>query len=198
VPDEFLVGRVLAHGVVDKESGEVLANANEEISETVLGKLRAAGIDKIQTITPTIWIKVPIFRNAAHRRTADQLTAQVASIADAPLGTADGRSGEGPVQGLFFSEERYDLSVVGSHEVQSPHRSQRVDRRCDLSTRISSPSSAVLVELRNGRGEIDDIDHLGNRRVRSVGELAENQFRSGLVRVERAVKERLSQANQKT
>ena len=112
------------------------------------------------------------------------------------------RPGEPPTEeavealfhGLFFSEERYDLSAVGRMKFN-----RRVGR-----TELKGPGTLtnediiavikILVELRNGRGEIDDIDHLGNRRVRSVGELAENQFRSGLVRVERAVKERLGQA----
>ena len=112
------------------------------------------------------------------------------------------RPGEPPTEeavealfhGLFFSEERYDLSAVGRMKFN-----RRVGR-----TELKGPATLtnddiiavikILVELRNGRGEIDDIDHLGNRRVRSVGELAENQFRSGLVRVERAVKERLGQA----
>ena len=112
------------------------------------------------------------------------------------------RPGEPPTEdavealfhGLFFSEERYDLSPVGRMKFN-----RRVGR-----SELTGPGTLtnddiiavikILVELRNGRGEIDDIDHLGNRRVRSVGELAENQFRSGLVRVERAVKERLGQA----
>src|SRR5439155_22472683 len=112
------------------------------------------------------------------------------------------RPGEPPTEeavealfhGLFFNEERYDLSPVGRMKFN-----RRVGR-----AELTGPGTLtnddiiavikILVELRNGRGEIDDIDHLGNRRVRSVGELAENQFRSGLVRVERAVKERLGQA----
>ena len=113
------------------------------------------------------------------------------------------RPGEPPTEeavetlfnGLFYSEERYDLSAVGRMKFNRRVGSERA--RPGAGTLSNDDILAViriLVELRNGRGEIDDIDHLGNRRVRSVGELAENQFRAGLVRVERAVKERLSQA----
>jgi len=196
VPDEFLLGRVLAHSVVDKESGEILALANEEITETVLGKLRNASIEKIQTIyTNDLDQGAYISQTLRIDETADQLAAQVAIYRMM-------RPGEPPTEeavkalfkGLFFSEERYDLSVVGR---------MKFNRRIERNELTGAPTLSnddivavirVLVELRNGRGEIDDIDHLGNRRVRSVGELAENQFRSGLVRVERAVKERLSQA----
>jgi DNA-directed RNA polymerase subunit beta len=97
--------------------------------------------------------------------------------------------------GLFYNPDRYDISAVGRMKFN-----RRVGREPDRSAQATLSNDdiisviRILVELRNGRGEIDDIDHLGNRRVRSVGELAENQFRAGLVRVERAVKERLSQA----
>jgi DNA-directed RNA polymerase subunit beta len=196
VPDEFLVGRVLAHSVVDKESGEILAVANEEITETVLGKLRNASIEKIQTIyTNDLDQGAYISQTLRIDETADQLAAQVAIYRMM-------RPGEPPTEeavkalfkGLFFSEERYDLSVVGRMKFNRRIGRNELTGAPTLSNEDIVAVIRVLVELRNGRGEIDDIDHLGNRRVRSVGELAENQFRSGLVRVERAVKERLSQA----
>src|SRR5213075_798049 len=96
--------------------------------------------------------------------------------------------------GLFFSEERYDLSAVGRMKFNRRVGRTELKGTGTLANDDIIAVIKILVELRNGRGEIDDIDHLGNRRVRSVGELAENQFRSGLVRVERAVKERLGQA----
>jgi DNA-directed RNA polymerase subunit beta len=196
VPDEFLVGRVLAHNVIDKESGEVLASANEEITDTLLGKLRHAAIDKIQTIyTNDLDQGAYISQTLRIDETADQLAAQVAIYRMM-------RPGEPPTEeavkalfkGLFFSEERYDLSVVGRMKFNRRIGRNELTGAATLSNDDIVAVIRVLVELRNGRGEIDDIDHLGNRRVRSVGELAENQFRSGLVRVERAVKERLSQA----
>jgi DNA-directed RNA polymerase subunit beta len=112
------------------------------------------------------------------------------------------RPGEPPTEeavkalfgGLFYSAERYDLSVVGRMKFNRRVGREELTGSQTLSNDDIVAVVKILVELRNGRGEIDDIDHLGNRRVRSVGELAENQFRSGLVRVERAVKERLSQA----
>ena len=112
------------------------------------------------------------------------------------------RPGEPPTEdavealfhGLFFSEERYDLSAVGRMKFNRRVGRAELKGTGTLTNDDIIAVIKILVELRNGRGEIDDIDHLGNRRVRSVGELAENQFRSGLVRVERAVKERLGQA----
>jgi DNA-directed RNA polymerase subunit beta len=196
VPEDFLIGRILAHPVVDKESGEILANANDEITETVLKKLQAANVEKISTIYTNDLDQGPyISQTLRIDETADQLAAQVAIYRMM-------RPGEPPTEeavqalfkGLFFSEERYDLSVVGRMKFNRRIGRNELTGAMTLSTEDIVSVIQVLVELRNGRGEIDDIDHLGNRRVRSVGELAENQFRSGLVRVERAVKERLSQA----
>ncbi len=196
VPQEFLLGRVLAQNVIDKESGEVVANANDEITEDLLKKLTDAGVEKIQTIyTNDLDQGSYISQTLRVDETADQMAAMVAIYRMM-------RPGEPPTEdavktlfnGLFFSEDRYDLSAVGRMKFN-----RRVGRAelTGISTLSKDDIVAVikiLVELRNGRGEIDDIDHLGNRRVRSVGELAENQFRAGLVRVERAVRERLSQA----
>ncbi|NDU87016.1 MAG: DNA-directed RNA polymerase subunit beta [Ferrovum sp.] len=196
VPEDFIVGRILARDIIDQNSGEVLAQANEEITETTLAKLRAGGINDIQTLYTNDLDQGPyISQTLAVDDTTDQNAARVAIYRMM-------RPGEPPTeeavkllfQGLFFSEERYDLSAVGRMKFN-----RRVGRADLTGSPILSNDDIVsvikiLVELRNGRGEIDDIDHLGNRRVRSVGELAENQFRSGLVRVERAVKERLSQA----
>ena len=101
---------------------------------------------------------------------------------------------EGLFNGLFFSEERYDLSAVGRMKFNRRVGRDELTGAVTLSKEDIVAVIKILVELRNGRGEIDDIDHLGNRRIRAVGELAENQFRTGLARVERAVKERLGQA----
>jgi DNA-directed RNA polymerase subunit beta len=216
VPDEFLLGRVLAHNVVDKETGEILATANDEITDELAAKLRAAGVDRIQTIyTNDLDQGAYVSQTLRIDETTDQWAARVAIYRMM-------RPGEPPTEdavetlfnGLFYAEERYDLSMVGRMKFNRRAYPEKIDERSPgwvkrFYQRVgpkdaSGPATlsnddllavvSIMVELRNGRGDIDDIDHLGNRRVRSVGELAENQFRAGLVRVERAVKERLSQA----
>jgi len=196
VPNDYIVGRALATNIVDKTTGEVLAKANDEVTDELLQKLLDGGVTQIETIyTNDLDQGAYISQTLRSDDTPDQTAARVAIYRMM-------RPGEPPTEdaveslfhGLFFSEERYDLSAVGRMKFN-----RRVGR-----TELKGPPTLtnddiiavikILVELRNGRGEIDDIDHLGNRRVRSVGELAENQFRSGLVRVERAVKERLGQA----
>ena len=196
VPEEFLLGRILAHNVIDKETGEVVASVNEEITETTLAKLREVGIGKINTLYVNDLNHGPFLSQTLRiDETTDEMTAQVAIYRMM-------RPGEPPTEeavkslfsGLFYSSERYDLSVVGRMKFNRRVGRTELTGPLTLSNEDIIAVIKILVELRNGRGEIDDIDHLGNRRVRSVGELAENQFRSGLVRVERAVKERLSQA----
>jgi DNA-directed RNA polymerase subunit beta len=216
VPDEFLIGRTLAHNVINKESGEIVANANDEITEPLLAKLAEAGIETIKTVyTNDLDQGGYISQTLKIDETADQSAARVAIYRMM-------RPGEPPTEdavetlfnGLFYSEDRYDLSAVGRMKFNRRAYPEKIDEKTPgwlrrFYARVGAQGAegpgtlsnddilavvGILVELRNGRGEIDDIDHLGNRRVRSVGELAENQFRAGLVRVERAVKERLSQA----
>jgi len=196
VPDEYLLGRVLAHNVVDTETGEILGSANDEITETMLAKLKEAESSSIQTIYTNDLDQGPyISQTLRMDETADQFAARVAIYRMM-------RPGEPPTEeaveslfnGLFYAEERYDLSAVGRMKFNRRVGRSELTGAVTLSNDDILAVIRILVELRNGRGEIDDIDHLGNRRVRSVGELAENQFRAGLVRVERAVKERLSQA----
>ena len=196
VPEDFIIGRMLAQNVIDKNTGEVLANANEEITDQLLAKLKEAGVAKIQTIYTNDLDQGPyISQTLRIDETTDQLAAQVAIYRMM-------RPGEPPTEdavkalfnGLFFSEDRYDLSAVGRMKFNRRVSRVELEGSSTLSADDIVAVIRILVDLRNGKGEIDDIDHLGNRRVRSVGELAENQFRAGLVRVERAVKERLSQA----
>ncbi len=196
VGDDFLLGRVLAHNMVDKDSGEIIANANDEITETLLAQLQAAGITKIHTLyTNDLDQGAYISQTLRADETTDQWTARVAIYRMM-------RPGEPPTEdavenlfnGLFFSDERYDLSAVGRMKFNRRVGRDELTGPAILSNDDIVAVIRILVELRNGRGEIDDIDHLGNRRVRAVGELAENQFRAGLARVERAVKERLGQA----
>lgn len=196
VPDDFLLGRIIAQNIVDKETGEVVVLANDEITEETLLKLRKVNIKKINTLyVNDLNHGAYISQTLKIDETTDEMTAQVAIYRMM-------RPGEPPTEesvkalfaGLFYSPERYDLSVVGRMKFNRRVGRNELTGSQTLSNEDIIAVIKILVELRNGRGEIDDIDHLGNRRVRSVGELAENQFRSGLVRVERAVKERLSQA----
>jgi DNA-directed RNA polymerase subunit beta len=267
VPEDFLLGRVVAQNIVDQATGEVLANANEELTETLIVKLVESGLTELPTLY-TNDLDRGVFISQT-LRSDDTTTRQSARVAIYRMM----RPGEPPTeeavevlfQGLFYSDERYDLSNVGrmkfnrrlsrdavvEYKVMVKSLASRAEaalknfaeatslplstiqelvsqlpygpralgenmteasavelagkikalganvearEQLTLSPRDIVEVIKILVELRNGRGEIDDIDHLGNRRVRSVGELAENQFRAGLVRVERAVKERLNQA----
>ncbi|MCK6431359.1 MAG: DNA-directed RNA polymerase subunit beta, partial [Burkholderiaceae bacterium] len=196
VPEDYLLGRVLAADVVDPETGEIVAHANEELTEDLMKKLRAANVKDIRTIYTNDLDQGPFISNTLRiDETGDQLAARIAIYRMM-------RPGEPPTEDavetlfrrLFFDEETYDLSRVGRMKVNSRFGRPDITGPMVLTNEDIIDTMKVLVELRNGRGEIDDIDHLGNRRVRCVGELAENQFRAGLVRVERAVRERLGQA----
>ncbi len=216
VPLDYTYGRVLAKDVISPETGEVVAKANEEITEDLLVKLDANEVKEITTLYINDLDQGGFISSTLRTDdTQDQWQARVAIYRMM-------RPGEPPTEdavqalfnGLFFSEDRYDLSAVGRMKFNSRAYPDRLDEKAPgwqrrfyervggkgitgpgiLSTEDIIAVIGILLELRNSRGEVDDIDHLGNRRVRSVGELAENQFRAGLVRVERAVKERLSQA----
>ncbi|MHB1145592.1 MAG: DNA-directed RNA polymerase subunit beta [Thiobacillus sp.] len=196
VPAEFVVGRVLSHDVVDTTSGELVARANDEITEELLTRLAASRLEKFNTLyTNDLDHGAFISQTLRADESTDEYAAKVAIYRMM-------RPGEPPTEdavnalfgNLFFSEDRYDLSAVGRMKFNRRIGRDELTGTGTLSTEDIVAVIKILVELRNGRGEIDDIDHLGNRRVRSVGELAENQFRAGLVRVERAVRERLSQA----
>jgi len=267
VPEDFVVGRIVAQNIIDKDTGEIIASANDEITEALLAKLAEAGIETLQTLYINDLDRGGFISQTL--RTDETVSKQAARVAIYRMM----RPGEPPTEeaveilfnGLFYSDERYDLSGVGrmkfnrrvgrkdvvEYKVMVKHVPAKRDvivstiieaaggtpaavelllselaygvravaenlteqdasallaqlkgfgvvgevrEQLTLSPRDIVEVIKILVDLRNGRGDIDDIDHLGNRRVRSVGELAENQFRAGLVRVERAVKERLSQA----
>ena len=202
VPDEYLYERITAEDISLKD-GEVLP-ANTVISHDILVKIAEAGVKQFNIL----------FTNDIDRGSyiADTLRADITRDRDEALVEIYKvmRPGEPPTKdaaenlfgNLFFSPERYDLSPVGRmkfnrrlgrpYDVGTDHKTRQVEGV--LSNDDIIDVMRTLVEIRNGKGEVDDIDHLGNRRVRSVGEMTENQFRVGLVRVERAVKERLSQA----
>ena len=196
VPEEFLIGRTLAHDVIDPDTGELLAKANEELTEDVVGKLRDGEVKEFRTIYTNDLDSGPyISQTLRLDDSADQISARIAIYRMM-------RPGEPPTEDavealfnrLFYSADTYDLSKVG--RMKFNRRVNRDDPTGPMTLDNDDIVAVIkiLVDLRNGQGEIDDIDHLGNRRVRCVGELAENQFRAGLVRVERAVRERLGQA----
>ena len=196
VPDDYLIGRVVAKNIVDADTGEVLATANEEITETLLANLREAGVKELQTIyTNDLDQGSFISQTLRIDETADQMAARIAIYRMMRPGEPPTEDAvEALFQRLFYSEDTYDLSRVGRMKVNSRLNRPTMDGAMVLSNEDILDTIKLLVDLRNGKGEVDDIDHLGNRRVRCVGELAENQFRAGLSRVERAVKERLGQA----
>ncbi|WP_050465773.1 DNA-directed RNA polymerase subunit beta [Herbaspirillum autotrophicum] len=196
VPEDYLLGRVLAKNIIDGDTGEVIASANDELTEELLARLRESNISDIQTLyTNDLDQGGYISQTLRADDTSDQTAARVAIYRMMRPGeppTED--SVEALFNGLFYSEDRYDLSAVGRMKFNRRIGRDELTGAMTLSNDDILAVIKILVELRNGRGEVDDIDHLGNRRVRCVGELAENQFRAGLVRVERAVKERLGQA----
>ena len=197
IPEDTLVGRTLAKNVVSPDTGEIIAKANDEITETMLVEMRAANIRDIETLYINDldqggYISLTLRTDD----TADQMAARVAIYRMMRPGEPPTEEAvEALFQRLFYSEDTYDLSRVGRMKVNSRlGRGDDITGPMTLTDEDIVDAIKVLVDLRNGKGQIDDIDHLGNRRVRCVGELAENQFRTGLVRVERAVKERLGQA----
>ncbi len=196
VPAEYLEGKVLAHDVVDKETGELLAAANAELSVELIELLIKKGIDKIRTLYVNDLDRGPYISNTLN---IDPSTTRLEALVEIyrmmrPGEPPTKEAAENLFQNLFFNGDRYDLSAVGRMKFN-----RRVGRETSEGAGVLDNSDILdvlktLIDIRNGYGTVDDIDHLGNRRVRSVGEMAENAFRVGLVRVERAVKERLTQA----
>ncbi|MCU7921571.1 MAG: DNA-directed RNA polymerase subunit beta [Candidatus Thiodiazotropha sp. (ex Dulcina madagascariensis)] len=196
VPRDFAYGKVLAHNVVDKDTGELVAEANAEITEELLEALIGKGVRKMKTLFTNDLDHGPFISETLRiDPTTNELEAQVEIYRMM-------RPGEPPTKeaaqnlfnNLFFTPDRYDLSAVGRMKFN-----RRLNREDEVGEGVLSKEDIVdvlreLINIRNGNGVVDDIDHLGNRRIRCVGEMAENQFRVGLVRVERAVKERLTQA----
>ena len=196
VPFDFVYGKVLAHNVIDKETGELLAQANDEITEELLQNLIDKGIKKIETLFTNDLDHGPYISSTLRiDATTSELEAQVEIYRMM-------RPGEPPTKeaaqnlfnSLFFSADRYDLSAVGRMKFNKRLSRDEVTGEGILSNDDIIDVLKELINIRNGHGMVDDIDHLGNRRIRCVGEMAENQFRVGLVRVERAVKQRLTLA----
>jgi DNA-directed RNA polymerase subunit beta len=219
IPDEYLVGKILAHDVVDTETGELLAQANDELTLETVEKLLEVGVAEIKTIWINDLDRGPFISNTLR---VDPTTTRLEALVEIYRMMRPGEpptkdAAENLFHNLFFNAERYDLSAVGRmkfnrrvgiNKVTGPgvlydgrYFSARKDAASKvLYEKVGDDSSdiidvlRVLIGIRNGHGTVDDIDHLGNRRVRSVGEMAENAFRIGLVRVERPVRERLTLA----
>ncbi len=194
VPVSYVIGKVLYGRIVDETSGELLAEANEEITPVLLDKLSDRGVNKFQTLNTNDLDRGAYIADTLRSdicRNRDEALVEIYRMMR-PGEPPTKESAENLFQGLFFSEERYDLSAVGRMKFNN-----RLGRKSDKGEGILSKEDIIdvvktLIDIRDGRGEVDDIDHLGNRRIRAVGEMTENQFRVGLVRVERSVRERLS------
>src|SRR5690349_9098326 len=194
VPNEDLVGRYSAVDLVDENSGEIFAEAGDELTMAILEAIEKAGIKELPTLNIDHLNVGGYIRNTL---AVDKNTSREEALIDIYRVMRPGEpptleTAEALFQGLFFDAERYDLSAVGRVKMNARlglevEDTMRVLRKEDILAVVK-----VLVELKDGRGEIDDIDHLGNRRVRSVGELMENQYRVGLLRMERAIRERMS------
>ena len=218
VPREYLIGRPVAIDIADEKTGELILECNTEISDENLEALLKAGVKRIETLYTNDLDCGPFISDTLRSDvTKTQLEAMVEIYRMMRPGEPPTKeSAENLFHNLFFNEERYDLSAVGRmkfnrrldrHDESGPgilydHRyllQNKPEECADLIEQHGDTSDIIsvmqkLIAIRNGKGSVDDIDHLGNRRIRSVGEMAENQFRVGLVRVERAVKERLGVA----
>ncbi|RLV59431.1 DNA-directed RNA polymerase subunit beta [Parashewanella curva] len=194
VPVEYIVGKIAAQDYIDPDTGEVLVSANAEISLEDLANLSLAGIKEVDTLyINELDAGAYISDTLKLDPTANRLEALVEIYRMMRPGEPPTKEAAEALFGnLFFTEERYDLSKVGRMKF---NRRLSIESEEGAGTLSNDDIVAVMkkiIEIRNGGDEVDDIDHLGNRRIRSVGEMAENQFRVGLVRVERAVRERLS------
>ncbi|MDE1174619.1 MAG: DNA-directed RNA polymerase subunit beta [Parvibaculaceae bacterium] len=194
VQDEDLVSRYLAEELVNVQTGEIYAEAGDEITAELLASLQEAGFDELSTLDIDHVNVGAFMRNTL---AVDKCTNRDQALIDIYRVMRPGEpptpdTAESLFSGLFFDSERYDLSAVGRVKMN-----MRLDLDCPDTIRTLRKDDIIsvirtLVDLRDGKGVIDDIDNLGNRRVRSVGELMENQYRVGLLRMERAIKERMS------
>ena len=194
VPVEYIAGKVVAKDYIDESTGELIVPANMELSMDLLAKLSQAGHKRIETLFTNDLDHGPYISETLRvDPTNDRLSALVEIYRMMRPGEPPTReAAENLFENLFFSEDRYDLSAVGRMKFNRSLLRDEIEGSGILSKEDIIDVMKKLIDIRNGKGEVDDIDHLGNRRIRSVGEMAENQFRVGLVRVERAVKERLS------
>ncbi|UUX48650.1 DNA-directed RNA polymerase subunit beta [Nisaea acidiphila] len=194
VPSEDLVGQYIAIDIINPETGEVLVEAGDEVTEDLLQVISDAGVEELPVLAIDHMTVGAYLRNTL---ALDKNTTREEALVDIYRVMRPGEpptleTAESLFDGLFFDSERYDLSAVGRVKMNA-----RLDQETDDQLRTLRKEDIlailkILVDLKDGKGEIDDIDHLGNRRVRSVGELMENQYRVGLLRMERAIRERMS------
>jgi DNA-directed RNA polymerase subunit beta len=194
VPTEYMQGKVLSHDIVNTETGEILAKANDILTVPTVAKLIESGITEIKTLFVNDLDRGPFISDTLRiDPTKTRLEALVEIYRMMRPGEPPTKdAAENLFQNLFFNSERYDLSPVGRMKFNRRVGREEITGSGVLSKEDIIEVMKTLIDIRNGNGHVDDIDHLGNRRVRSVGEMAENAFRIGLVRVERAVKERLT------
>ena len=197
VPAEYLIEQVIAKDIVDLETGELLAAANTEITEELLEQLLEFKDLTLETLYTNDLDRGPYITDTLRvDPSTTLLEAQVEIYRMMRPGEPPTKdSAENLFKNLFFSPDRYDLSAVGRMKFNRRVGRKEITGEGILSKEDITEVLKLLIDIKNGKGNVDDIDHLGNRRVRSVGEMAENQFRVGLVRVERAVKERLGLAD---
>ncbi|MEM1243276.1 MAG: DNA-directed RNA polymerase subunit beta [Pseudomonadota bacterium] len=196
VPQSYLYGKTIAKNIIDKSTGEVIAKANAEITEELLGQLLDAGVSDLEVLYTNDLDRGPYISDTMR---VDSTTSQLEALVEIyrmmrPGEPPTKEAAETLFKNLFFTEDRYDLSPVGRMKFNLRVGRKELEGAGTLSNDDIIAAIKTLISIRDGKGQVDDIDHLGNRRVRSVGEMTENQFRIGLVRVERAVKERLSVA----
>ncbi|WP_294191548.1 DNA-directed RNA polymerase subunit beta, partial [uncultured Sphingomonas sp.] len=200
IPTEEIYGRYSAYDLINEQTGEIYVEAGDEIGPDSMEKLDKAGLDRVELldidhVTTGPWIRNTLKADKAEER--EQALSDIYRVM---------RPGEPPTletaeslfAGLFFDPDRYDLSAVGRVKLNMRLELDAPDTHTTLRTEDILAVVKTLVGLKDGKGEIDDIDNLGNRRVRSVGELLENQYRVGLLRMERAVKERMSSVDVST
>ena len=197
VPRDYLYGKILARNIVQEDTGELIGKVNDELTEDLIVRLAVAGIEAVDTLFVNDLDRGPYISNAMRiDSTETQLDALVEIYRMMRPGEPPAREAAHTLfENLFFSPDRYDLSAVGRMKFNRRLGRSEVTGPGVLTKEDIIDVLRELIKIRNGHGTVDDIDHLGNRRVRSVGEMVENQFRLGLVRVERAVKERLSLAD---
>ncbi|WP_210358109.1 MULTISPECIES: DNA-directed RNA polymerase subunit beta [Sphingomonas] len=200
IPTEEIFGRYSAYDLINEKTGEIYVEAGDEITAENLEKLDKAGVDTIELLDIDFVTTGPWIRNTLKADKAEEREQALSDIYRVM------RPGEPPTletaealfAGLFFDPDRYDLSAVGRVKLNMRLDLDAPDTVTTLRTEDILAVVKTLVDLKDGKGEIDDIDNLGNRRVRSVGELLENQYRVGLLRMERAVKERMSSVDVST
>jgi len=194
INEEDILGKVASHDIVDPATGEVLVECNDEITQIKYEEIKARGLQSIKVLFIDNLHVIPSLRDTL---LIDKISSSEEALIEIYRRVRPGdpptlKSAQALFENLFFNPDRYDLSAVGrlklNHKVS-------LDIPLDCQTLTKDDVLEVvryLIDLKNGKGNIDDIDHLGNRRVRAVGELLENQYRIGLVRMERAIKERMS------